>query len=322
MKTDASVKRTGDASMNGKFVPPKGKTLMLVGQDVGTIEDYLGLVDPSPAGFMIYTSIAKAEGLTEKIWQGAGECNASHFTGDAKFDNTVLQLGLHMVDELDAVNKGKRDAQIEKIGKWIQSAKRPVYLRIGYEFDGSWNHYEPEPYVKAYRKIADKFREMKIDNIAYVWASAGAGTYKNHPISDWYPGDEYVDWVGISVFRQFDSTLGTVADIRRICDFAKSKKLPVGITEATPYGSKGGIPDSKWDSWFRKVFDCIEEYDIRMFCYINTDWDTQLMWWGQGWGDCRLQKNPKIKEAWLKEIGKDRYLKSGKDLFKTIGFAK
>ncbi len=314
------VVQTGDKSLKGKFVPPKGRTLLLVGQDVGTIDEYLKLVDPAPAGFMIYTSTNYAQGLGESINLGGGECHAGRYTDDRKYDNTVLQLGLHMVDDLDAIIKGDRDSNIEKIGKWIKSANRPVYLRIGYEFDGDWNHYEPAPYIKAYRKIADKFRAMGADNISYVWASAGARPYKNHPISDWYPGDEYVDWVGISVFRQFDSSLGTVADIRRICEFAQSKNLPIGITEATPYGSKGGIPDGKWESWFRKVFDCIEEYDIRMFCYINTNWDVQLMWWGQGWGDCRIQKNEKIRESWLKETTKDRYLKSSEDLFKIIGY--
>ncbi len=321
MKT-SSPQNTSIMPLKGKFIPPAGKTLFLVGQDVGTIDGYLKDVSPSVAGFMIYTSTANTEGLTESADYGAGESNASHYTDNRKYDNTVLQLGLYMVDDLDNINNGKRDSNIEKIGKWIKSTKRPLYLRIGYEFDGSWNHYDPEAYVKAYRKIVDMFRKMKVENVAYVWASAGAGTYKKHPITDWYPGDDYVDWVGISVFRQFDSSLGTEADMKKLFDFAKTKNLPVGITESTPYGSKGGIPDAKWDSWFKKVFKLIEENDIRMFCYINANWDEQKMWKGQGWGDCRIQNNPKIKENWLKEIGKDRYLGMDKDLFRTLGFVK
>lgn len=314
------MNKTNIITTRGKFVPPEGKTLLLVGQDVNTIDDYLELVDPNPAGFMIYTNTSTPVGLDTNINLGAGECHAGHFTNDKKYDNTVLQLGLHMVDDLDAINKGQRDFQIKKIGQWIRSTNRPVYLRIGYEFDGSWNHYEPKAYVKAYRKIADKFREMKIDNISYVWSSAAANPFKGHPISAWYPGDDYVDWVGLSVFRQFDGSLGKEADIKRLCDFAKEKKLPIAIVESTPFGSKGGIPDSKWDSWFKKVFKLIEDNDIQMFCYINTNWDEQWMWKGQGWGDCRIQNNPTIKKKWLDETNKNRYLKADKNLFKIISF--
>ena len=146
---------------------------------VKTIEGYLKLVDPSPAGFMIYTNTARPTGLDKRINVGAGECYAEHFTRDERYKNTVLQLGLYMVNDLEAINNGKRDKQIEKIGNWIKSADRPVYLRIGYEFDGPWNHYDPKAYVRAYRKIAGKLREMKVDNVSLVWSSAAVKPYKD-----------------------------------------------------------------------------------------------------------------------------------------------
>lgn len=312
--------KPGAASAGGRFVPPAGKTLLLVGQDVKTIEEYLSQVDPRPAGFMIYTSTKHAWGLSGPINLGAGTCHGAHFTNDRKYDHTVLQIGLYMVDDLDEVIGGKRAAQIDKIAQWVKATRRPVYLRIGYEFDGAWNHYEPDKYVKAYRAIVDRFRDLGVRNVAYVWSSSAAPPYKHHPLSAWYPGDDYVDWVGISVFRQFDAALGTEADLLRVIAFAKARDKPVGIVESTPYGSKGGIPDAKWDGWFKKVFRLIEDHDIRMFCYINTNWDSQSMWRGQGWGDCRLQTNETVLKNWLRETGKDRYLKSSDQLFEILQF--
>src|ERR1700693_6422639 len=42
-------------------------------------------------------------------------------------------------------------------------AKRtnPSFMRIGYEFDGEWNAYEPEAYVAAWRRIVEIFRGKK-----------------------------------------------------------------------------------------------------------------------------------------------------------------
>ena len=48
----------------------------------------------------------------------------------------------------------------------------------------------------------DRLREKGVTNFASVWQSATApvSTYQNRPFQDWYPGDEYVDWLGLSYF--------------------------------------------------------------------------------------------------------------------------
>ena len=86
MKTADRTILTGDPVLRGKLVPPPGRTLLLVGQDVKTIDDYLQQVGPAPAGFMIYTNITYGTGLSSGTDYGAGECNASHYTTDKKFD--------------------------------------------------------------------------------------------------------------------------------------------------------------------------------------------------------------------------------------------
>lgn len=293
------------------FVPEKGKTLLLVGQDVQSIDDYLKHVAPDPAGFMIYTDMRYLSGLQTPADDGGGKRHAAHYTQNPAYDHTVLQLGLWMVDDLQNITSSKRDKQIKKLGQWIQTTRRPVYLRIGYEFDGPWNHYEPADYIKAYRHIVDHLRAMEVRNVAYVWASAAVPGYHGHPLEAWYPGKDYVDWVGLSVFRQFDGTLGTSKDLHRVCTFAQAHHHPIGIMEATPFGSIPHITDTTWANWFVPLFELIEQYDIQMLCYINANWESQKMWAGQGWGDTRLQNNPAIMKKWLSETDKARYLIMG-----------
>jgi len=185
------------ADSNGKaaeFVPPEGKILLIIGQHKDAIDTYVKELEHTPAGIMVYTSVQLAEGIYDAFDHGGG---AQHLQYEVeKYPDTVMQVGLYMVDVLDAIIEGKYDNNIKKIGKWIKKANRPVYLRIGYEFDGPHNHYDPELYVKAYRYIVEKFRRSGVNNVAYVWHSYA--NYTKRPVMDWYPGDEYVDWVAVS----------------------------------------------------------------------------------------------------------------------------
>ena len=51
-------------------------------------------------------------------------------------------------------------------------APRKVFLRIGYEFDGPWNCYQPDSYKAAFRKIASALQAKNASNVATVLQSA------------------------------------------------------------------------------------------------------------------------------------------------------
>lgn len=77
--------------------------------------------------------------------------------------------------------------------------KVPVYLRFAAEFD-VWanNPVYPDEFVSAFRYVSDYFKSRN-KNVAVVWCPTHAPAY-NLDIDDYYPGDEYVDWVGISSY--------------------------------------------------------------------------------------------------------------------------
>ncbi|MGV6807419.1 MAG: endo-1,3-beta-xylanase, partial [bacterium] len=163
-------------------------------------------------------------------------------------------------------------------------------------------------------------------------------------ISDWYPGDSYVDWVGLSWFLRPDFVPANAPENtpsqRQLADeviaFARENGKPVLIAEASPQGFdlKRGYeaaiapvwngtagekiqalsPTEIWDAWFAPFFDYIHSNSdsIRAVAYINANWDAQTMWgppYNQGfWGDSRVQSNPDIEALWNKEIGKPVWL--------------
>ena len=74
---------------------------------------------------------------------------------DPDFSDRALAIGLWIVNHEQDVADGKMDQLIEELGEFFLSlGNRPVFLRIGYEFDGHvWNFYEREPFIAACKRI-------------------------------------------------------------------------------------------------------------------------------------------------------------------------
>ena len=158
--------------------------------------------------------------------------------------------------------------QLDHMIDYFKSTQRDILLRIGYEFDGLWNCYTPETYKEGFRAIKRRIDERGATNIHTVWQSASyplrvfdqrmAGTHnvtgENH-FNRWYPGDEYVDIVGMSFFfgknyeeyALFDNEetcygkdavlLIEPRDLQnQILDFARNHNKPVMIAESAPQG--------------------------------------------------------------------------------------
>jgi len=214
----------------------------------------------------------------------------------------------------------------------------PVYLRIGYEFDGAWNQgYEnAERYIAAWHRIVDVLRQEGADNFATVWQAGAAAVDEiidqgHEDITRWYPGDDYVDWMGFSWFMQPNETNDVPSGhqpatplelTNELLAFARQRGKPVMIAEASPQSidinekfmaNHAGIWDGEpatgrvemtndeiWDHWFGPLFQLMDDNRdvIHILAYINADWDSQDMWGpphASGfWGDSRLESNEEI----------------------------
>ena len=148
-------------------------------------------------------------------------------------------------------------------------------------------------------------------NVAYVWHSFAAGSAR---IEDWYPGDGYVDWVAVSFFAQ------PVEQIVPVAEYAKRHGKPLMIAESTPLRSGDGQGAGVVGQVVRPCFGFIDKYHVKAFCYIDWDWESQPMFKGQGWGDCRIQMNDLVKARWMETTGSERFLKSSKGLYKKLGY--
>lgn len=120
---------------------------------------------------------------------------ASHFR-KAKETNTAVQLALQPLKGLSEV---KQDAWLKDFVTKLDSYGVPVFLRFANEMnEASAPWYGPaKDYIPAYRLVAETVHQNS-DNIAMVWAPAW---FPPETVDAYYPGDAYVDWVGLSMYK-------------------------------------------------------------------------------------------------------------------------
>ena len=142
----------------------------------------------------------------------------------------------------------RHDRYIRKSAEAAAAWGKPIMLRFAQEMNGGWYPWgynvdgnTPRLYREAWHRIFWIFRNHGADNVIWVWSpneDAGGG----HPLAVFYPGDEFVDWVGIDGFcwggtigwPSFTTIFGDTYD--RIVKIASK---PIMIAE-TGAGEDGG----------------------------------------------------------------------------------
>lgn len=307
-----------------KYVPPKGKTLLFMGQASERISEYMNEFPDQdiPSGWSAYWGVSEFKGITEPYRNVTGNTQHHQMIID-EFPNTVIHSAMWMVGKWDIAKNtgnGAYDKVIKQFSAWATAANRPIYLRIGYEFDGPHNELEPDEYVKAYKHIVDLIRAEGANNIAFVWHSYASKPYKDYPLSSWYPGDDYVDWVAISVFGHAYNGRDFGSYCENVLNFAKQYKKPVMIAESSPINGIDKENAEVWRNWFANYFTFIYNKNIKAISFINEDWPSLEIEGISEWKDSRLYNNKKVSEAWFKEVNNDCYLKQSPELFNEIGY--
>lgn len=308
-------------------IPGPGRTALIIGQDYHSINNYTAAFssNSNPFGLMSYTALHSPNGgdlagMSDPIDYGSGiEWVQGLVT---KYPSSAIQLGLWLVGQLDGVLVGQYDDSIHRLAAFMNQTSNAFYLRIGYEFDTLESNYDVSAYKSAFQYIVSKIRGCQVRNVQFVWHASGFKPRNELAFADWFPGEEYVDWCGISLFQQpYDSM-----DLpNQFAVFCTQRRLPLMIAESTPFGgivddsmlradplaeNEAGYKGSTWTHWFYPVFDFIHAHDVRIWCYINANWDALPMWTtrhemdqkGVAWGDSRLEASKDIANRWKKDV--------------------
>jgi hypothetical protein len=254
----------------------------------------------SPAKPMLYMTYVDLKDDLPAFFAGLGTTLQSYP------DYLVPQIGLSLnagqaTTHYEAqVADGSLDSRLAQLCTGLNSLKRPVYLRIGYEFNGQWNGYQPEPYIAAFRRIVVALRACSPETAA-VWDFAADGAAIDY--MRFYPGDGYVDWWGINLFAE--ESLTSAATRHFLAD-ALGHKFPVMIGESTPRGHPVTEGQRVIDGWYRPYFELLRTTpQIKAFCYISWDWRQYPQW--ADWGDARIEDNPVVLAFYRGAVGDKLY---------------
>lgn len=180
---------------------------------------------------------------------------------------------------------GKYDLFFKDYAQKLKTFDHPVLFRLNNEMNGDWCKYsayytskDPEIFKAMWRYVYNIFIAEGVDNVIWVWNPNDVSfpDFKiNHALA-YYPGDEYVDIVGLTgyntgtyypgeTWREF----GEIYDplYRTYCNYFSH---PFIITE---FGSNSVGGDKA--AWVGDMFSKINHYpQIKAAIWWNgTDWD-------------------------------------------------
>lgn len=181
-------------------------------------------------------------------------------------------------DYLKQIPAGEYDELIVNLCKVIGDIPGEVQVRWGHEMELTnsryfWSNKNPDDYISAYRYFVEKCREHK--NIKFVWSPAG-----DNGLEKYWPGDDYVDYIGISLYSYADweiSNHGYQRSFTQILDEKYDRireyNKPIIIAE----GGVTGNDQYKLD-WLKKAEESFKRYRLlKTFVYFNSK-DVEGVW--------------------------------------------
>ncbi len=233
--------------------------------------------------------------------------------------NNARQTGINGYDGFNDVLNGNYDDYIDRFAKDAKAFNERVLLRFLHEFNGNWYVWSgnkngqanggPEKVVAVWRYVIDRFNKIGADNVKWVWVPHGPSTDLDtaswNNVSNYWPGDEYVDWIGLDAYnfypkdpwggerplRDFDNCFRALYD-----SCSSLGKQPMMIAE---FGT-GEFQYENFDkaAWITDAFAKIKtEYPrLKIFTWFNIN--KELDW--------RVNSSPEALDAFQNAM-KDPY---------------
>lgn len=213
-----------------------------------------------------------------KVMNVVGDRGVLHLDWNITLSNGANE-GLTVRD----IAHGRADSYIRSYAKSVREYGKPILMTLfNGEFNGSWwwavsplanRLLTTDDFVRAWRRVVDIYRAVGARNVSWAWVVNG---YPADPslqpgidpnIGAYYPGDGYVDWVGVDVYD-----VGTPSWMDGPYAFAVSHGKPVFIGEFGIRHEWSGLTPPQWRMWLSAIFDYFESHPaIKAISYFNLN---------------------------------------------------
>ena len=201
---------------------------------------------------------------------------------------------------------GSQDDIIRRTAQQMKAFGHEFFMRYCWEMDGARKQGTvkgPEEFVAAWQRMYRIFQEEGATNVIWVWTANAAGfkdkrKYSNNepPAPQFYPGDDYVDWIaadgynwGVSERNQGDRWRQVFEIFDEFMVFARQHPKPIMIGE---YGAQEQTKDPEAKArWMRISHDtlmnkprtpecpwCGAFSDVAAIVYFDVDYGSHGDW--------------------------------------------
>lgn len=214
----------------------------------------------SPSNWIDYSNITevynwhKNGGIVGCMWHWNMPTNdGQDWTCTPGTGNKETGFDVRKIFEPESAEYKQMMNDIDKVASTLKKLKQrkiPVLWRPLHEAGGQWFWWglDAEACNELWRVMYKRFHEAGLNNLIWVWTSAAAW---NRPYSEgykWYPGDEYVDIVGIDIYNN-----SSASNIYSTCYKMLRKKSPDKLIALTECGSLAPI-SQQWKAGARWLY--------------------------------------------------------------------
>lgn len=208
--------------------------------------------------------------------------------------------------ELDDILAGQYDDMLARRARDTKALQKPLFIDFGAEMNGDWspwggaqNGESADKYVAVYRKVHDAFTAAGALNA--IWAFCPNVTDEPraawNEALDYYPGDDYVDWMCVDGYNWGNTNGGGWQSFQRVFEaiypklVSKNKPILIGeMASAEAGGDKA--------AWIDAIIPTLQSKypQIRGLIWFDVNKET----------DWRVSSSP-AAEAAFKKMANDAF---------------
>jgi Glycosyl hydrolase family 26 len=215
---------------------------------------------------------------------------------------------------LRRIAAGDFDRYIHRTARIAAAWGRPIMLRFAHEMNGDWYPWgrnrdgsTARDYRAAWRKLVRIFEAEGADEVEWVW-TPNVNASGDLPFQRFFPGDEWVDWVGLDGFNwgedgqwpSFTEVFGNSYD-----SLARLSSRPVIVAE-TGVSEDGGDKAAWLSSALRREIPRFER--LRAVVWFSEPFEGV---------DVRVDSSPASLQAYRSGIATPPYQSTRSDLLAT-----
>ena len=242
--TTAAIALTG--GFHGRAVHPAAPRSVTPPKPGTLVGIFVPGVPQSYAGVRAFTATTQVRPKLLVYYSGWTEPFQARFAAAVARHGAVPLVQIDPTGvSLTAIANGQYDAYLHSYASDVEAFSHRVILSFGPEMNGSWytwgyRHTSPAVFVAAWQHIVTVFRRQGAANVTWLW-TVNVIHKRGIPSPDrWWPGNSYVNWVGIDGYYlkrswTFASLFGPTIKAVRVLTL---DRILISETSATPAAGK------------------------------------------------------------------------------------